>query len=67
MFGDNMKRNRERLQMTQRELGERLNLSQPTIAQLERGSKQPSVTTLNEMSEIFSCTVDSLTKGATTT
>ena len=47
---------REREGLTQRELGERLGMSQSAIAQCERGSRNPSVPMIKEMMALFGVT-----------
>ena len=42
---------RQRRNLTQVELGKAANVSQSTIAQIERGSKEPSLTTLTKLAK----------------
>lgn len=48
--------------MTQMELGERLNYSDKTISKWERGESTPDITALSEMADIFGVSLDFLVK-----
>lgn len=51
---------RENKGLTQKELAERVNLSQQTIGHYEVGRAKPDLETLQKLSEIFNCSVDYL-------
>ena len=60
-FGKNLQYLRKSNQnMTQECLAERMNVSRQTISRWESGEVLPEVSKLLELSEIFSCTLDSL-------
>jgi len=46
--------------LTQRQMAEILNISQPVLAQYERGTKHPSQPIWRELSEFFGATVGQL-------
>lgn len=48
--------------MTQMELGEKLNYSDKTVSKWERGESSPDISVLVEMAEIFNVTLDYLVK-----
>ena len=49
--------------MTQAELGERLNYSDKAVSKWERGESVPDISVLVEIAELFGVTLDSLVKG----
>ncbi|MFJ6194353.1 helix-turn-helix domain-containing protein [Bacillus thuringiensis] len=51
---------RRKHNMTQRELGERLNKAKETISRYENGVKSPSLQTLCSYAEVFGVTIDEL-------
>lgn len=46
--------------LTQRELSERLGVTQPTITQYETGARKPDIVTLKKLAAILGCTTDQL-------
>jgi transcriptional regulator with XRE-family HTH domain len=48
--------------MTQMELGEKLNYSDKTISKWERGESTPDISTLSEIADLFSVSLDFLVK-----
>jgi transcriptional regulator with XRE-family HTH domain/desulfoferrodoxin (superoxide reductase-like protein) len=54
---------RKEKNMTQKELADRLNLSDRTISKWERGAGFPDVTLLNELSEILGVNIEGILKG----
>lgn len=60
VIASNIIRQRTNANMTQAELGEKLNYSDKTISKWERAESVPDVLVLKRMAEIFSVTVDDL-------
>lgn len=58
--GAEMKRRREELRLSQRELGERIGTTQNAISRAETGTKDLSVALLATIAYIFGCGVDDL-------
>lgn len=46
--------------ITQRELAEKLGVTQPTITQYETGVRKPDIITLKKLAAILECTTDQL-------
>lgn len=46
--------------ITQRELANKLGVSQPTITQYETGARKPDIVTLKKLAAILDCTTDQL-------
>lgn len=46
--------------ITQRELAEKLGVTQPTIAQYETGVRKPDIVTLKKLAVLLECTTDQL-------
>jgi transcriptional regulator with XRE-family HTH domain len=63
MFTENLKRRRLAEGMTQEWIAGLLNIAQSTYAQIERGTKQPSIPIIKDMVKIFCCTADELLFG----
>lgn len=59
-FGQRLRIQRTIKGWTQGELGEKLTLSQSTIAYYENDTKQPSQRTLKQMSDLFNVSIDYL-------
>lgn len=59
-FGDNLKRIRQELDITQEELAKRINTSRSNIANYENDKNMPSIEVLNKLSEILNCSTDYL-------
>ncbi len=57
LVGRNVARIRRERGMTQEQLSERSGLSQQYLSTLERGSRNPTVVTLDELSRALSCRV----------
>lgn len=53
---------REERKITQKDLAERLNVAQSTVAMWETGNRKPDIVTIKRLSEIFECTADDLLK-----
>lgn len=59
-FGQRLKKMREQRGLSQKELAERFNLSQSTIAYYERDKKEPTNATLEKLADYFEVSVDFL-------
>ena len=60
MFRDNLRNRRRAANMSQKELGDKLNVVQGTIASWEKGRNEPSIAMLIQLADIFDCTLDEL-------
>ena len=56
-IGANIKARRLQLQMTQKELAEKVMVDQSMICQIERGTKVPSLPLSLEIADVLSCDV----------
>lgn len=56
---------REREQMTQSDLANKLNVGQSTVAMWENGTNIPRVLTLVKLSNIFCCDIDDILDDST--
>ena len=63
MIGDEFKSRREALGLDQKQMAERLCVSQGIISRIEAGLKMPSVPLVKLAAEVFSCTTDELILG----
>ena len=59
-IGANIKARRLALDMTQKELAEKVNVDQSMICQIERGSKAPSLPLSVEIADVLGCKVDEM-------
>ena len=59
-IGSNIKARRVALDMTQKELAERVNVDQSMICQIERGTKAPSLPLSKEIADALECQLDDL-------
>ena len=59
-----LKKLRLRSGMTQKELAEKLHVTQVTVSQWERGGSYPKARKLPEIARLFECTVDELLQEA---
>lgn len=62
-IGENLKHLREQKNMTQLELAERVGVSGPMIAQVERGTKTLSLPLGKAIADTIGCTLDDLIGG----
>ncbi|UQW81385.1 helix-turn-helix domain-containing protein [Staphylococcus edaphicus] len=62
-FHSKLKEERKKLNLSQDELAQKLNISRQSISKWEREKGYPNIETLIELSEIFNITVDELLKG----
>jgi len=60
-IGENIRKNRIENSITQKELGERLGVSQEMISQYENGSRIPKTETLSKIAEALNIHIDDLT------
>ncbi|MBQ3638186.1 MAG: helix-turn-helix transcriptional regulator [Clostridia bacterium] len=59
-LGENIRKHRRRLDLTQDELAERLGVSFQTVSRWENGTTYPDMELLPEIADLFSVTVDAL-------
>lgn len=59
-IGENIKQLRTEKHLTQKELAERIGVNQSMIAQIERGSKVPTMPLGKEISDALKCDLDRL-------
>lgn len=62
-FGNLIVSLRKKYNMTQKELGEKLNVSDKAISRWETGKNYPDIEMLRKLSEIFDTTIDDLLQG----
>ena len=62
-FPDNLKMIRKQSQLSQEELGKKINVSKQTVSKYEKGIVEPNFYTLVEISKVFNCSLDSLVFG----
>lgn len=60
MFGTRLKELRKENNLTQTELGKKINVSASTIGMYERENRKPTPETLNQIADYFEVTVDYL-------
>lgn len=61
-FALNLKRVREEKKLTQLELANKANIKQPTLAQIERGTKIPTVNLALELAKALEVKLEDLLK-----
>ncbi len=59
-MGENIKERRLALDMTQKELAEKVNVEQSMICQIERGTKAPSFPLAIDIAEALQCDIKDL-------
>ena len=64
-LGDTIAKLRKKNGFTQKELAERINVSDKTVSKWENGGGYPEITILSALSEVFGVSVDYLLKGDT--
>lgn len=62
-FGDNLKKVRERKEISQAQLANAVGIAQPTIAQYEKGIKLPTVATAVYIARRLGTTCEALVEG----
>ena len=60
-FGDNLKRIRKKMKLTQQEMGDRMNISRTYLCDLENRNKSISITTLLDIAKRLNISVNELT------
>lgn len=63
-FGKNLKTQRKKCGYTQKELGDKLNVTFQAVSRWENNDVEPSLETIKKMKEIFNCSYDDLFKDA---
>ncbi|MBP1926880.1 transcriptional regulator with XRE-family HTH domain [Sedimentibacter acidaminivorans] len=61
-FGDKLRSLRNKYNLTQTELAEKLNLSKANISKYESGNLEPNIQTITTISKLFNVSVDYLLK-----
>ncbi len=56
-LGENIKLYRNKAKLTQKELGEKIGISQQQIAQYENGKRLPKIETINKIANALQCSV----------
>lgn len=59
-FGKKVKEYREKFQLSQEELSEKLDITQRQVSMIERGLSFPKLSTLNKLSQVFNCNIQDL-------
>lgn len=62
-FHEKLKQERKKLNLSQEDLANKINISRQSISKWELGKGYPNIETLIELSELFDITVDELLKG----
>ena len=62
-FTENLRALREKNNMTQEQLAERMEVSRQTVSKWESGASMPEMEKLVQLTEMFGCTMDGLLKG----
>ncbi len=62
MLGENLKRYRENLKMTQAEVAEALGIKSATVSKYESGALEPNIEALKKLAELFDVYIDELLK-----
>lgn len=63
VIGQNIKKIRKKQGLTQKELGERLGITQQTVAQYERATEQPKISTVRKIADGLGVPVKELIEG----
>ena len=59
-FGTNIKEFRTKKGMTQKDLANELNVTAQAVSRWENNEVEPSISTINQMAELFNCSIDEL-------
>ncbi|MCR5462151.1 MAG: helix-turn-helix domain-containing protein [bacterium] len=59
-FGANIKEFRTKKGMTQKDLANELNVTAQAVSRWENNEVEPSISTINQMAELFNCSIDEL-------
>ena len=62
-FGENVRQQREEREWTQEQLAEKADLDQTFISGIERGSRNPTIITVNKLARALKITGSELTEG----
>lgn len=65
MFSKKLKELRLKANLTQKEIAEKLNISQPSYQQWESGRRKPTLTTLEMFSDFFGVSIEELLSNGT--
>ena len=60
MLGDRIKQRRVALDLTQEELGNKIDASKFTVSKYERDVNEPDMATLSKLSDVLECSIDFL-------
>jgi len=63
-FAENLRKCRERKEMTQAELAAAVGIQQPTVAQYEKDMKTPKPATIGEIARVLGVSCDELITGS---
>lgn len=64
LFGENLKRLREKNHLTRKDLADKLSLSEQAIHYYETGKRETNFATLIKIAELFCVSIDSLLRGS---
>ena len=56
--GENIRRSREKKELTQAYVAEQAGISQAMLCQIERGTKNPSLQVGKEIADVLGCTIN---------
>lgn len=60
LVGNNLRKKRDEFGMSQQELADNCNVAKSTIQRIEKGSLNPSVTTIKAISEVLNISISDL-------
>lgn len=63
-IGKNLKNMRKEIRLTQKQLAEKLNVQTITVRKWESGEHEPSISKLDQLSDIFECPIDKIIYGS---
>lgn len=53
---------RKKANLSQKQLADKLHVTQQSVSQWEKGLREPSIEMLKKLAEIFNCTIDELVR-----
>lgn len=59
-FGEKLKATREKQQLSQRQVGEKMGVTQQTVAQYEKAIEQPKMSTVRKLADALGVTISEL-------
>jgi len=59
-YAEKIRRHRQRMGLSQQQLGERMGVSAVAVSKWERGQSQPDIPTLTALADLFGMTLDEL-------